>query len=275
MDIDSLNVDIKKGTVEGTYLFSYQGKNYLFKRHKEKEKKYNELIAEKIAQRMGLPCAHYFLGKYQKEEVVISEMFDMKNYHSMRSILQEENPNYQDQDDNNLSSIWIAFLNRFDQETTERLMDQLVKIFLFDALIDNRDRHDENYGLIITEEDVSFAPLFDHDAMFDEWSSYFHHFSMGIEKDDLKNHLINSNTKTEEMLEKFLWVSDDKYRDDLKEYLKWIRPDSIQEILEELKQEGVKISKEEEELIHMMFSDNVRRIEAILEEIGKKNEHAR
>lgn len=54
-------------------------------------------------------------------------------------------------------------------------------LYNFDVLIGNSDRHTENYGLFITDADVSFAPLFDHENMLDDRAIYDGEYCLGID----------------------------------------------------------------------------------------------
>ena len=262
--LEKLGERIRNSNSVNAYIFDYNGKKYIFKRAKNGVNKYNELIGEKIANRMNIPCAHYFLGNYKGEDVIISEMFDTRHYYSMNKFLKSHVHDYDESDDNNLMNIWNSFESVFDEEITKKLMDQLVKIFIFDIMIDNRDRHDENYGLIINGGDVNFAPLFDNDMMFDSLSAKQDEISLGLEDGDVDGHLFSQDYNEGDLLTKFLKISDNKYLDELEGYLPIIEEKSIMEILQELRNDGVDISSDEEETILDSFKYNLEKIRDII-----------
>lgn len=272
--IDKLGEKIRNSNSVNAYIFDYNGKEYIFKRTKEREKKYNELVAEKIANRMNIPCAHYFLGSYKGEEVIVSKMFDTRHYYSMNKFLKTHAPRYNELDGHNLTNIWNSFDNVFDQKTTEKLMGQLVKIFLFDILIDNRDRHDENIGLIIEGGDVNFAPLFDNDMMFDALSAKMDDISLGLEDGDVNGHLFDTEYNEGDLLTKFLRISDNKFLEELEGYLPIIEEDSITEILLELKEEGIDISEDDKEAILENFKYNLDKIKEVIKTHKGMNNNA-
>ena len=62
-DLDNMNIKIEKeykSVLGKSFEYTYNGKRYFFKKSKSGNI-YNELIAEKIANKLGIPCCHYIL----------------------------------------------------------------------------------------------------------------------------------------------------------------------------------------------------------------------
>ena len=248
-----------KDSNKSEILFNYNDKYYFFKTNLSSEDRYNELIAEKIAKKLGIKCANYYLGEYCNQKGVVSEVFDVKYYKSMDEFLYSV---YGDEcfEKNNLEDIWNALLINFNQEQTEKVMDDIVNVFLFDVIIANNDRHANNLGLIIKNNNVELAPIFDNDNMLREIAMNDGAFFLGIERKDYYNYL-NGESKKDNVFDKFIKISDSEYIERLKNMLSVISDDSIIEIFKELEKEGVKISKEKQLDILNRFRKNYNIIE--------------
>ena len=88
INLDELDIEIKKKMYFSTaIIFSYLGEDYYYKSNKSISNIYNELVAEKIANRLGIPCCEYYLGSYNESLGTISKMFSKDNYFSMSDLL--------------------------------------------------------------------------------------------------------------------------------------------------------------------------------------------
>lgn len=223
--------------------FTYQGNDYYYKANKGFEYAYNELLAKKIADRLGIPCCEYYSANYKKTQGVVTKKFDAKNYIPMVDILEKyySNSSKSYDNENNLEDIWYAFDKMFDEDTTAKLMDELVNTFLFDILIGNIDRHNENIGIIVDEKGARFAPLFDNESMLDYEAITDGEYCLGIEKGDPFGYNLDPQ---ENLVYKFLKESDTLYTERLIEMLPVISDKSIKSIFAELKSEGVEIPEE-------------------------------
>ena len=223
--------------------FTYQGNNYYYKADKGFEYAYNELIAQKIAERLGVSCCKYYPANYKNTNGVVTKIFDTKHYIPMIDILEkyysDSSKNYDNE--NNLEDIWYAFDMMFDEDTTAKLMDELVNIFLFDILIGNIDRHNENIGIIVDDKGVRFAPLFDNESMLDYEAITDGEYCLGIEKGDSFGYNLDPQ---ENLVYKFLKLSDTIYTERLIGMLPVISEKSLKQIFAELKAEGVEIPEE-------------------------------
>ena len=215
-DLDKLDVNIKGHRFFASGMeFSYNDEDYYYKTHKSIDSIYNEILAKKIADRIGVPCCEYYLGSYNEGLGSVSKMFSKKNYHSMSSLLQSVYG--LDQNRNNLEDINNIFDNYYSVESAERLKKELVNIFLFDALIGNCDRNSDNYGLIL-DSNPRFAPLFDNENMLYDYAIYDGDYSLGISKKDKGNmlyKLLDENEYARERLEETLYVIDEEVLEEI------------------------------------------------------------
>lgn len=253
-DLDELPIEIlkrKKNLFDRPNLiFSYEGKTYYYKEKLAYEYYYNEVIAEKLARQAGISCAHYHLGCFGGADGIVSEAIDIKNYCTMKEFLEKNNRGSR-KSRNTFENIWQTFAKVFSEETTEKLMDKLVNIFLFDVIIGNPDRNLGNYGLIITENSIDFAPLIDNESMtFDETikKGYYDLSFEGI-------------SKKENVLYYFLDISDTEYQERLKKLLPLISEENIRKIFWELEREGIKIDIDLKLRILKKFATNRQMIE--------------
>ena len=287
-DFDNMDINREKGT-DDAFEYTYNGKRYLYKKSKSKNYLY-ELLAEKIANRLDIPCCHYILTYKDGIADVSSEMFDTTNYISLREVLRdaygkvtyfglfdEKRIDGLYKSKNNLEDIWFALEKRYGlrkngQQIVSDLMNQIVKVFLFDALIGNSDRHTENIGFIDDGVNISLAPIFDNDYMLSDCAVYDNDYSIFVDSDDYfaKVDFIGSINDDEQpnTLKKFFDISASEYKDEMNEMLSIISIETLEEIYDELNSEGVIIPFDKRRII----SDNLMLNQRIIKNIisGKK-----
>ena len=177
-----------------------------------KDYSFEELICEEIAKFSGVETVHYKIGMYNGEKVLYSECFYnegetfIPGSHILSEYcehLSELNPGeyigYYSS--NNLTVIWEALRHKFGKEHVkdiEKIMNALVKMFCFDLLINMSDRHDDNWGVIVSPDNIRLAPAFDNETHF-LW-----------DKNLLRLDSNNLDTNTE-MLDKFLGISSSEF----------------------------------------------------------------
>lgn len=141
-----------------------------------------EKIACELAELLNLPHAHYELAVHKGVRGVITKNFINKNskqrsesFTAGNELLQEyilavddENPNIQYIDHvykimrKNIVGKPLGFSSILNIKTAS---DFFIGYLMFDALISNQDRHNENWGMIITSKgDKHLAPSYDHGA---------------------------------------------------------------------------------------------------------------
>ena len=113
---------------------------------------YSEFYASQIAEAMGLNHVPYKLASWKKAVCSVCPLFtDIETAYV---------PMWRFGNFNTIPEI-IAYLDELGPEYTDAFRDMLV----FDALICNTDRHQNNFGLLVnsrTNEPVAFAPIFDN-----------------------------------------------------------------------------------------------------------------
>ena len=106
---------------------------------------YNELIAEEIAKEFGVKNAVTDIGTIDNNIVILSKDFvKNKKFIKMEDILKEV---YQVSDTdlyNNIEDVSYALKKKYGKD----FKDDITKMFLFDVLIGNGDRHSQNYGVL-------------------------------------------------------------------------------------------------------------------------------
>ena len=232
-NLDELPIEIiksKKEYYRRQLVFTYNGQKYYYKEMITYEYYYNEVIAEKIAKQAGIPCAHYYLGCFAGRDGIISEEIQLEHYQSMQAFLDNHRTRHR-KIRNTFENIWEALDNEFDEATTARLMDKLVDIFLFDAIIGNPDRNLENYGLIIEEDSTQFAPLIDNEFMTYDKTIKDGYYDLRFDK----------ISERQNMLYYFLDISDKTYHERLLKLLPLISKKNLQRIFFELERDGITI----------------------------------
>lgn len=220
-----------------TFMTYINGIKYYFKIIYSVKDIYNELISEEIAKDFNIPCVHYDLADYNGMIGVICENF-MKNndtYIPMSRILDDTFSNLNNTSyHNNLTDIWTAIDKRYkNQKITEKIVNQVVNVFIYDILIANIDRHSDNFGIIENGENVSLTPLFDNEKILSELSLLYGGYSLGVDEEDHKFFEIDLEPE-EKYLMKFLNVSSNEYKELLKSKLWIIDEDNIERIFERI-----------------------------------------
>ena len=185
-NFDELEGKELKKTYDGRVIkFDLGGEVLYYKRPRFVDYYYNEVLAYKIGTSLNYNMTPYDFASYQDSIGWVSKNILNNSYVNMDDLLNRvysSNTNKK----NNLCDIKQAFEILF-LDKSDLLFEQLIDIFLFDVLIGNSDRHTENYGLFITEADVSFAPLFDHENMLDDRAIYDGEYCLGIDSGDYYN----------------------------------------------------------------------------------------
>lgn len=215
--IDISDLKFKKlSNFRNVYTLEYNNKKYYFKTIYNIKTMYNELIAEEIANDYDIPHIHYDLAVLDGNIGVISEDFikDNETFTDMCSILKTI---YNDPEDktnhNNLTDIWNALSIIFnDEKIIADLMEQIVNIFIFDILIANSDRHDENYGLILGNN-TRISPIYDNNCMLSDIALYEEKYAIKADSYDnsiISSFLFKSSEEYYELLKSKLWIIEDK-----------------------------------------------------------------
>lgn len=178
-------------------IIEYQNNIYYLKYVKYLYTLYNEMLAEFLAKDYGVNVTYNDIFTFDGNYGMMSKEIKNNNdlYIPMTDIIED----YQ----NNLEDIWYVLCKKYnDQNIVRQLMDKIVNLFIFDALLSNSDRHVENYGLIKNDKKISLAPIFDNECILSSLEGYY---SLGIDSSDYEN------DQGIHFLSKFLEISDSRY----------------------------------------------------------------
>lgn len=271
--LDNLQFEMVNNNLK-QLIFYIDGKKYYFKPINDKNEMYNELIAEELSKDYGIKCAHYDIANYKGLKGVISEDFIKDNkYVAMSSIVSKyykENKN--ENSHNNLMDIWSAFDYRYkDENISNKLMEELVNVFIFDILIANSDRHLNNYGVLENEKEVNIAPIFDNSYLLSIVALTEGEYCLGVDEEE---NIFDSdyNGNRDKFLAKFLKESSSEYRDLVESKLWIINNENIDKVLNRIEEKiNCKIDEEIKEKIKLNFNLNYENIKYTIEYLkGRK-----
>lgn len=260
IDISEFKIN-KLNNSRHVYTLNTNNKTYYFKYIDYISDVYNELIAEEIAKDYNIPHIHYDLASYNGNIGVISESFLKEDevYTSISNILKKVYLN-DDKNHNNLTDLWDTFDILFNnEELTSKLINKIINIFIFDILIANNDRHDENYGIITSNNNIDVSPIHDNSCMLSEISLYDNEYGIMVEQDD------------NDTIEDFLNISSPEFTELLKSKLWIIEEDNINKILDRVeKRINRKIEDNIKDKIKNKFSLQLNKLNSYIKNNYKK-----
>ncbi len=125
----------------------------------------SEKLAEDLACLIGIECAKIKIGKYRSRMGSLSLLINKKHEILIEGIylINKMYPNYNpenmhDDDKQEYYSLEMI-LNSLDEYN---LKYEFLKIIIFDFLIGNTDRHQNNWAVIRTENNLKMCPLYDN-----------------------------------------------------------------------------------------------------------------
>lgn len=233
---------------------------------------YSEVIAEKLARELGLRCAPveavkingeiYFLSQDLNSfgKFVVAENLKDEYIKRKKDTLDYENEPMK----NSLYSWWHVFAEIYPNDV-KALMDELIKIYLFDNIIMNYDRTEGNWG-VIEEGGIPHIYIFDNECLLNKYgialsSSYdVLEAIFTAKKDEIDEQLLN--------LFHFLEASDLEYLNLLEEMLRKITPEKFLEILNAIEEEYQDKFYTKDNLV-AIYTDNYNKIMALIEKRGR------
>ena len=196
-------------------VFNYNKEEYYFKNN-EFFSPYSEMIVSELLNDFNINHVEYDLASLKEYKGLLSRSFRKKdaNYIKGSELLMEysgEVDKYMLEDYNNLEDIWMAIYERYkDNNITKKLVDQIIDLYIFDAVICNHDRHSFNFEIEEYKGDVNLAPVYDNERFL-----MTDHISLNVD---------NSKQNLYESIEYFINTSSSEYLDRVKDKL-WIISD--------------------------------------------------
>ncbi|MBQ7031114.1 MAG: hypothetical protein IJN13_01925 [Bacilli bacterium] len=273
------------------YIITINGRNYYFKKLKNP---YTELLAYEVAAFLGLKSVSYDLAIFQNMYGVISEDFKDKNfkYVSGQDILFEysrsprcmtylenmglEQTEVNDYPNNapysyninNLEIIWQAIEYKYKQLginiDIEKIMNELILIFIFNILVMQNDGMSQNWVLEESAYGVNVGLLYDNAEAFK--------FAEGKHSPQC-NFSTNFNDVglgTYAILEEFLKISDKVYVDLFKEKFNMLTEDVFLKLIQRVEYKiECSIPNEIKTYYLEMFRVNRENIKQVLSKFDK------
>lgn len=130
-----------------------------------KYEKYNcseacsEKMSYEIAKILEYPCAHIELGKDEKGNLgVLNYLFINR-----RKEEHDDAVSYINKDASQRKEFYtIQNIKKCLDDIDDNLFDDFLKIMVFDALIGETDRHEENWGITKSDNNYKISPLYDN-----------------------------------------------------------------------------------------------------------------
>lgn len=136
--------------------FKYEGKGYLV------SEACSEKMSYEIAKVLGYECARIELAKDNEGILgVLNYLFvDNSNAENIEHI---DAVSYLNKDNGERSSFYtISNIKKTLDQLDQNLFIGFIKIMIFDALVGEQDRHEENWGITIVNDHYKFSPLYDN-----------------------------------------------------------------------------------------------------------------
>jgi len=237
------------------------GTKYFVKKHMFRML-YSEIAAEKIAQLLGVNCAHYEATLIRGQLFYLSKDLNSEGLF----VNGEELPtNF-----NTLYECWNILEKNYGNDINVAVND-LVKIYIFDILLMNDDRHSRNWALINNTSGIHIYAFDNESILSNDFtilrSRYSRSESLRTPYDwsTYNDHVIKENMLE---LEYFLKTSTNEYYLLVEDMVNKLTPEVFAEILDNIEQEYQdKILNKSKWL--KIYADNYNAIRTLLEARGK------
>lgn len=145
-----LAIDIKD---KSKAWFKYQGKGY------NVSEACSEKMSYEIAKVLGYNCAKIELAKDEKNQIgVLNYLFVAVNKTTHMDAVSYLNK----QEKERPYFYTVSNIKKTLDNIDNNLFNGFVRLMVFDALVGETDRHEENWGIEITESGYEFSPLYDN-----------------------------------------------------------------------------------------------------------------
>lgn len=131
---------------------------------------YSEHIASTFIRKLGIACQTTYLGEYKGQPCVLMQDFTQQRdgmvLHTYKSIRQTSLDTDFSSKEYTYTDV-IAVIkndNKLSQEQKSKAIKQFWVMFVCDAILGNRDRHQGNWGFVVYKNQHYVAPIFDNGA---------------------------------------------------------------------------------------------------------------
>lgn len=154
---------IAKGTRTKRFVLDFNDKHKAFFKYEVKDRLLSEACSEKmayeIAKILGYECAKIELAKDSNGEIGVLNYIFIND----RSCEHTDALSYLNINNNNREFYYtISNIKKTLDELDSSLFLGFIKMMVFDALIGEQDRHEENWGIVQKDGSFKFSPLYDN-----------------------------------------------------------------------------------------------------------------
>ena len=194
----------------------------------ERQQPFNEVIATKIMERLGIPHVPYELLWDNSEPYSVCEDFvtsDTELVAAWRII--------QTQKKGNSTSVYQHFINCCEDLGVKNIVPALDRMIVLDYIIANEDRHLNNFGLLRNAETlewIGFAPIYDSGSSL----GYDKRVSQIRQQADITcKPFKKSHAEQIKLVSDFSWIDFDKLSDVSTMIMEFLSDESVQDFINE------------------------------------------
>ncbi|MBU3105117.1 HipA family kinase [Clostridium gasigenes] len=196
-----------------------------------------ECICYEFAKEMGIECAEYTLEEHDGELISISKWFydeSIEKFYSANRLMRILNLTRDD--------LYNKFIDNI-----EDIQIHVDNMIIFDYIVNNTDRHLKNFGFLINEDKIRFAPIYDNGlalgSHLDDEEIEFEEISDLLLDADYAKCFDTSNKKQLELVKKCTLNIDFDYEYIVKKYSKYLSEKRMEFIMELLKDRILEVKK--------------------------------
>ncbi len=182
------------------YYIEVNNKNYFVKKDTYNDK--HELIVERLANLVGIRCAHYYYREINGVGYYLSKDLSSNGIFFTADMLGLSRQSY------SLYSVWDFFEKKYSDECS-KLMSEFIRIYLFNFFTMNSDLHSGNWGILKNKNGNNSLYIIDNELSFN--TEYGIYITSEIferkDEEDYDNYGFSLIENLKE-LEKFIKVSD-------------------------------------------------------------------
>lgn len=238
------------------FKFTYRDGNVYYFNYDSDCTPYGELIYGCICDDLGIPHIDYDIARIGALEGTLSKNYKKKDEkHISGETLLRENGNIdlefsaydrkmaeiygkeavlngKTKPYHSLEHIWYSLKNRYVEkpDLAQKLMEDIVNMFIVDLITGQTDRHSENWEIIEDGDNTRLRPIFDSRRIFSRLP-YTAEIAMSVNshpKDDVK--------KLEDNVKAFIKQSRSEYVEKLKNSLWVLSPENFEKIIERIEE---------------------------------------